>query len=120
MLTRSFPSLPVIIRTGRAIPVLSEEMMAELTEVLHRPKFRRLITTQRADRFIAFLRLTGFMVDQITRVEVCRDPKDDYLLSLAIDGKADAMVTGDDDLLALDPFRGIRIVAPAEFLRSFK
>lgn len=120
MLTRSFSSLPAIIRTGRAIPVLSEELVAELTDVLHRPKFRRLITSQRADRFIAFLRLTGFMVDQITRVEACRDPKDDHLLSLAIDGRADVLVTGDDDLLALDPFREIRIVAPAEFLRSFK
>ena len=51
-------------------------------------------------------------------VEVCRDPKDDHILELAINGNALFIVTGDYDLLALDPFRGVRIVTPVEFLRS--
>jgi len=47
----------------------------------------------------------------------CRDPKDDKFLELAINGKAEIIVSGDADLLALNPFRGIPIVTPAIFLQ---
>ena len=50
-------------------------------------------------------------------MEVCRDPKDDQILELAVSGNADCIVTGDDDLLTLNPFRGIAIITPADFLR---
>jgi predicted nucleic acid-binding protein len=46
----------------------------------------------------------------------CRDPKDDKFLSLAVCGRATHLVTGDADLLALNPFEGIRIVTPRQFL----
>ena len=48
----------------------------------------------------------------------CRDPKDDKFLELAINGRAAFIVSGDADLLVLDPFRGIPILAPATFGRS--
>jgi predicted nucleic acid-binding protein len=46
----------------------------------------------------------------------CRDPEDDKFLALAIDGAATYLITGDDDLLALNPFRGVAILTPREFL----
>ncbi len=49
-------------------------------------------------------------------IEVCRDVKDNMLLELAVSGNAGYLVTGDKDLLVLDPFRGIRIVTPRQFL----
>jgi predicted nucleic acid-binding protein len=48
----------------------------------------------------------------------CRDPKDDYVLSLALAGKAQAILTEDDDLLVLDPWRGIRILRLFQFLQD--
>ena len=51
-----------------------------------------------------------------THIENCRDPKDNQILEVAVDGKADVIVTGDNDLLVLHPFRGVPIVGPAEFL----
>lgn len=51
------------------------------------------------------------------RIVACRDPTDDKFLELAVNGRADVVVTGDADLLALDPFRGIPIVLPAGFVR---
>ena len=50
------------------------------------------------------------------RVTACRDPKDDKFLELAISGHADLIVSGDADLLALNPFQGIPIVTPAIFV----
>ena len=49
-------------------------------------------------------------------INVCRDPKDNMILELAVSGRADVIVTGDQDLLVLDPFQGIRIVTPEAFL----
>jgi len=52
------------------------------------------------------------------RVVACRDPTDDKFLELAINGRADRIVTGDPDLLVLNPFRGIPIFSPATFVRG--
>lgn len=52
----------------------------------------------------------------ITLCRACRDPRDDKFLELAVNGRADVIVSGDKDLLALHPFRGIPILTPAEFL----
>ena len=51
-------------------------------------------------------------------IRVCRDPGDDKLLEIAIVGRADCLVTGDQDVLVLDPFQGIPIVTPAGFLAT--
>lgn len=52
------------------------------------------------------------------RIAPCRDPSVDKFLELAVNGKADMMVSGDADLLALNPFRDIPIVTPAAFVQS--
>ncbi len=49
-------------------------------------------------------------------VEDCRDPDDNDLLALALDSESACVVTGDRDLLSLNPWRGIAIVTPARFL----
>lgn len=55
------------------------------------------------------------VVDACEHIAVCRDPKDDFLLSLAVSANADLLVTGDEDLLVLHPFRGIHIISYKEF-----
>jgi len=66
--------------------------------------------------FIARLAETSEQVTVIEKVVACRDPKDDQFLEVAINGKADLLITGDQDLLVLCPFRGVEIVSPAKFL----
>lgn len=51
-------------------------------------------------------------------IDACRDPDDDKFLELAVGGEADVIVSGDNDLTVLDPFRGIPILTPDEFLAS--
>jgi putative PIN family toxin of toxin-antitoxin system len=88
----------------------------ELREVLNRPKFERYLDSVRRDRFLSRLGAAASFVDIRRKVEVCRDPKDDKFLDVAINGGADLIVTGDADLLALHPFEGIAIVTPAAYL----
>ncbi len=52
------------------------------------------------------------------RIVACRDRKDDKFLELAVNGRADLIVSGDNDLLALNPFRNIPIVSPAAFVQG--
>ena len=58
------------------------------------------------------------MVNITEHIAACRDPKDDKFLELAVSGRADLIVSGDQDMLALNPFRGISIVTPAAFVRA--
>jgi putative PIN family toxin of toxin-antitoxin system len=58
------------------------------------------------------------LVTIIERIAACRDPRDDKFLELAVNGQADLIVSGDRDLLALNPFRGIAIIAPATFVQA--
>ena len=52
------------------------------------------------------------------RIAACRDPTDDKFLELAVSGRANLIVTGDPDLLVLNPFRDIPIIAPAAFVQG--
>lgn len=81
-----------------------------------RPKFDRYVDVTLREEFLRALLARSQWVDVATTVAVCRDPKDDKFLALALDGKADYLISGDADLLAHHPFAGISIVQPSEFL----
>ena len=100
----------------RGILLLSEETLGELVEVLDRPKFNPYLTAEDQRRFLALLGGVARVVPITRRSQACRDPKDDKFLDVALCGQARAIITGDQDLLALDPFHDIRIVRPATFL----
>lgn len=98
------------------IPLMSEETLTELSEALSRDKFDRYVS--RTDRQ-HFLRLLGGIVRVISitqRIAACRDPRDDKFLDVALNGEAQVILTGDQDLLELHPFHGIRILSPTDFL----
>jgi predicted nucleic acid-binding protein len=69
----------------------------------------------RSRRFSSEMFAAAELVTITERVAACRDPKDDKFLELALNGRADVIVSGDADLLVLDTFRGIPIITPAAF-----
>ena len=85
--------------------------------MLNRCRFDRYVTREGRDEFLMAFMREAELVEITETVEACRDPKDDQILELAVSGNADCIVTGDDDLLTLNPFRGIAIITPAGFLR---
>ena len=96
--------------------LVSQDTLNELADVLSRAKFDAYVSLD--DRQEFFRRLSGVteLVSINYRIQACRDPKDDKFLELAVNGNADLLVTGDDDLLVLNPFRGIPIITPASYL----
>ncbi len=109
-------ALDLALRNGRVL--LSFATLAELYEVLTRKRFRQYVDEEDIRSFLAALTRETQWVDVDVQIAACRDPKDNKLLELAVSGQATHIVTGDSDLLALNPFQGIQILAPHTFLES--
>ena len=108
----------VVLRLG--VLLTSAEHLKELFDVVMRRKFD--IYVDRETRLQQVRRLAELTepVRIGRRVRLCRDPKDDMLLEIAVNGRASHLVTGDSDLLQLDPFEGVRILTPSAFLNLAK
>ncbi|MGA3131480.1 MAG: putative toxin-antitoxin system toxin component, PIN family [Terracidiphilus sp.] len=99
----------------------SDQLIAELAEVLSRGYFDRRLTQPDRDRFLAMIRkgVEIYWVDETAEVSLdppCRDASDNFILALALAAQADAVVSSDHDLLVLNPWRGIPILTPAQFV----
>jgi putative PIN family toxin of toxin-antitoxin system len=95
--------------------LVSESLFRELNRVTNKPYLARQIERTDYDILISQLRTIAELVDVHSVVEVCRYPKDNFLLALAKDGNADYLITGDDDLLVLKTFGKTKIVKLSEF-----
>ena len=94
----------------------SEATLEELADVLSRPKFDRYLTVSERQQFLRLFMRIAQWVPILPPVQACRDPRDDKFLALAVNGEAGVIITGDQDLLVLDPFRDVRILEPAAYL----
>ena len=90
-----------------------------MNTVLAREKFNRYVTLEEREAFLEALVRESQLVEITEKVQACRDPKDDQILELAVSGNASFVVTGDDDLLVLNPFHGIPIVTAGVLLENF-
>ena len=101
---------------SRGILLLSEATAIELKEVLSRPKFDRYISRDERVRFLAQLERVAEFVPIVQLIRECRDPKDDTFLEVALNGRVDAIITGNVDLLKMNPWRGVAILSPLDYL----
>ena len=99
--------------------LVSPNTWLELESVLSRPKFNRYITLEERQNFLLDFSQTVelILIDSFSTKE-CRDPKDNQYLELAVNGQAECLITGDQDLLILNPFRGISILSIWEFMEK--
>lgn len=99
-----------------AVTLVSEATMGELADVLAGAKFDGYVTIEQRLQFIRLIAQTAKFVPIIHPVHEYRDPDGDKFLEVAVNGRADVIVTGDTDLLRMNPWRGIGIFSPAEYL----
>jgi putative PIN family toxin of toxin-antitoxin system len=101
--------------------LMSEETFAELVSRLDRPKFDRYRETQAWNLFLSELvELSSWHEDAGTAAGISRDADDDKFLALAVTGQADAIISGDSDLLELVTLEGIPVLTPAKFLQRLR
>jgi len=113
----SKPSKAFDIGINQGALLFSLPTLAELEEVLWRNKFDRYISHEERKRFLTSLILHSTPIETNETILECRDPKDNKFLELAVCGKADFIISGDEDLLVLNPFRNIQIITPDSFLK---
>ncbi|MDQ4105709.1 MAG: putative toxin-antitoxin system toxin component, PIN family [Actinomycetota bacterium] len=100
--------------------LVSADTISELNEVLSREKFDKYLAEEERELFLPSLLQSAKLVEIHEKIRVCRDPKDDKFLELAVNGAADYIVSGDGDLLALHPFRNVQILTPETFLSTIQ
>jgi putative PIN family toxin of toxin-antitoxin system len=116
LLPNSVPAEAVRRAIANHTVLASDPTIMELADVLSRPKFDPYVAVEKRKQFLRLFGRIAEIVPVLHVVRACRDPNGDKFLEVAVNGTADLIVTGDVDLLALDPFRAIRIVTPAAFL----
>jgi uncharacterized protein len=107
--------LQSIIGNDQFYILASEELLEEIKNVVLRPKFQKFIKKEHLDLVMEILSKRLDIVEVKSLVQVCRDPKDDFILALCKDGEADFLVTGDNDLLVMEKFENTKIVSLSAF-----
>lgn len=112
----STPARAVEHAITRGQLIASADTLRELMSKLLSPKFDPYVTRERRDALLLRLAPLIEIVEVVQVVRACRDPSDDKFLEAAVNGRADVIVSGDRDLLALNSFQGIAILAPTAYL----
>jgi uncharacterized protein len=105
-----------LFRNPRIVVLGSTETFTELTKTLLLSKFSQYATLTTR---IVFLEEIESLIDWVTiseKVNDCRDSRDNKFLEVAVSGQANYIITGDNDLLTLNLYRGIEIITPRDFL----
>lgn len=95
--------------------LFSDELFEELMDVLHRPKLKKYIKEEQILEIMGVIYSKADWIDIKDKTDICRDEKDNFLLDLANNGKADYLITGDEDLLVIKEFEGTKIINFREF-----
>src|SRR5471030_1709764 len=101
LLTKDLSKVDSLLKGNHIVLLFSQQLLEEFIEVSQRPKFRKYFSSQDIDILIATINIKAEFITIKSSIALCRDPKDNFLLTLAKDGKASHLITGDKDLLIL-------------------
>ena len=112
----SMPRRAIELALIKGTILISAALSEEMNRVIVQDRFDRYVSRRQREGFLELLIRESEHIEITESIQVCRDPKDDRVLELAVCGNAAYIVTGDADLLVLNPFRGIGVLRPADFL----
>ena len=115
LITKEFKRLDKLIFNDEARLVFSQELIDEFIEVSKRPKFRKHFSSDDVSSLLVLFNTYGEFVKVKSDINVCRDLKDNFLLSLSVDSQANYLITGDNDLLELKNFGKTIILTISDF-----
>lgn len=118
LLSHSVPGQAVRKAITEDLILVSENSLYELADVLSRKKFDRYLRVEDREEFVRLVLRVADMVPIVTAVHECRDESDNRILEVAVNGNAALIVSGDQDLLTLNPFRGIPVLKPGDYVQE--
>jgi hypothetical protein len=110
------PKRAILRARATDVIALSRAVYEEVDAVLRRPKFRRYLSDSDRHRILRLLSEAAVWVEPTETITDCRDHKDNKYLELAGASGADLLLSSDADLLVMDPWRGVRIIRPFDYL----
>ncbi len=115
LISSNYEKLDELLFNQKCKLLFSQELLEEFAAVAKRPKLRRYISKDELEDILETIDEVAEFVNVSSVMTECRDPKDNFLLSLAVDGKADYLLTGDKDLLELKKIEDTEIRTISEF-----
>lgn len=116
LLTKDFTKLDTIFADQALVLLFSQELLDEFIEVARRPKFKKYFSLIDLRALLHQISLHAEFITVNSEVSICRDPEDNFLLSLALDGKTTHLIIGDMDLLMLQNFEKTAILTLTAYL----
>jgi len=111
--------LPILLDQNRLSIITSDEQIEELLEVVGRKKFQKYFTKPKIEEFLKLFEEKSQITKLKTKLEICRDKKDNYILSMAIDSGTDYLITGDKDILTLNKIGKTMVITYLDFNTMF-
>lgn len=116
LISKTFDKLDGLLLNNKVRLIFSSELLEEFIEVVNRPKFKKYFSKEDVEDLLNSIHKYADFVTVLSNVKLCRDEKDDFLLSLSVDSNADYLITGDNDLLDLVSYGDTKIVTMTAFL----
>jgi uncharacterized protein len=120
LISKQLDSIDSLLLKGHIKLIFSQELIEEFLTVSKRSKFSKFFSDEKILIVLKIFDEFGKLVNVTTDVKICRDYKDNFLLNLAIDSKADYLITGDNDLLVIKKIKNTRIMTWIDFVDELK
>jgi putative PIN family toxin of toxin-antitoxin system len=118
LINKDYSFLDKYIGNEKAKLIFSEELIQEFLTVAKRPKLQKYFSDKDIENLLHIFENFGNLIEVTSKIELCRDYKDNFLLNLAADSKADFLVTGDKDLLEIKTIEKTRILTIRELMTN--
>ncbi|MCX6336485.1 MAG: putative toxin-antitoxin system toxin component, PIN family [Bacteroidetes bacterium] len=116
LLTKDLSKIDSLLKGNHAKLLFCDELLEEFIEVANRPKFKKYFSQSDIKSLLGKIHTKAAFITIKSAINLCRDPKDNFLLALAIDGNASHLITGDIDLLVLNKIGSTEIVSITNYL----
>ena len=120
LLTNDFSKLDEIFSAKLIILLFSQALLEEFIGVAQRPKFKKYFSLKDLEKLLSQIKNVAEFIEVTSDVQICRDPKDNFLLALAKDGTATHLISGDKDLLDIKEFDNTKIITMTNYLLERK
>lgn len=110
LISKKFTEIDNLVQSKNITLIFSNESIEEFIEVVERPKFKKFFSKKDIEKLLDIFDQYAELIKVKSKIDICRDPKDNFLLNLAVDGKVDYLVTGDKDLLILEKIKKTEII----------
>ena len=120
LISKKMEKIDNLIIDGKIKLMFSKESIEEFITVAKRPKFKKHFNDNDINNLLRLFDNYGKLIDVSVEITDCRDFKDNFLLSLAVESKSDYLVTGDTDLLIIKKIKKTKILNWTDFIKEIK